>query len=115
MRKNDRGEVQRLTIRTFMPTFLVDEISMITERSPVMGEPGYDNTARKRMFVFMLSGKDDTGVIAAEHRDIPEHLPQRLPAVRNRTIHAQALQPLKPSKALLNQSSMTSLKIHQVL
>jgi hypothetical protein len=70
LRKNDRGEVQRLTIRTFMPTFLVDEISVIAERSPVLGERGYDDTARKRLFAFMLSGKDDTGVIATERRDI---------------------------------------------
>ena len=70
LRKNDRGEVQRLTIRTFMPTFLVDEISVIAEQSPITGEPGYDDTARKRMFAFMLSGKDDAGVIAAERRDI---------------------------------------------
>jgi hypothetical protein len=70
LRKNDRGDVQRLTIRTFMPTFLVDEISVIAEQSPIMGKPGYDDTARRRMFAFMLSGRDDVGVIAAERRDI---------------------------------------------
>ena len=41
LRKNDRGEVQRLTIRTFLPTFLVDEITMIAEQSPVLGQPGF--------------------------------------------------------------------------
>jgi len=70
LRKNNQGEVQRLTIRTFFPLTLVDEISIIAERSPVLGDGGFDDTARKRMFSFMLTGKDDSGVIAAEKREI---------------------------------------------
>ncbi|WP_417490205.1 hypothetical protein [Maricaulis sp.] len=70
LRKNARGEVQRLTIRTLIPTFLVDEISVIEERSPITGEPGFDQTARRRMFSYLLTGKDDTGVIAVERQDI---------------------------------------------
>ena len=70
LRKNDRGEMQRLTVRTFMSLFLVDENSVIAEQSPVLGGGGFDNTANKRMFAFMLSGKDDAGVIAEERRDI---------------------------------------------
>lgn len=70
LRKNNQGDVQRLTVRTFFPVNIVDEISVIDEQSPVLGNDGYDDTARKRMFSFMLSGKDDAGVVAAEKREI---------------------------------------------
>ena len=70
LRKNDRGEVNRLTIRTMLPLFLVDEVSIIDERSPVLGRTGFDATARKRAFAYMLSGKDDAGIIATERKDI---------------------------------------------
>ncbi|KWV53124.1 hypothetical protein AS156_09090 [Bradyrhizobium macuxiense] len=70
LRKNDRGEVNRLTIRTLLPMFLVDEVSIIDEESPVVGRIGFDATARKRAFAYMLSGKDDAGIIATEKKDI---------------------------------------------
>lgn len=70
LRVNADGRTQRLTIRTFAPTVLVDEISIIAEQSPMLGKSGYDRTARQRMFAFMLTGKDDRGVIAAERSDI---------------------------------------------
>ncbi|PZR03266.1 MAG: hypothetical protein DI536_36175 [Archangium gephyra] len=53
-----------------MPVIAIDEISVIEEQSPILGREGYDNTVRERMFAFMLSGKDDQGVIAAEKREI---------------------------------------------
>lgn len=70
LRKNDRGEIQRLTIRTVLPVFLINEISIIDEKSPVVGDAAFDATARKRMFAYLLSGKDDTGILAAERQDI---------------------------------------------
>ncbi|MFB0488648.1 hypothetical protein ABIE45_001234 [Methylobacterium sp. OAE515] len=70
LRANNDGKTQRLSIRNFIPPILVDEISVIEEQSPVLGRSGYDSTARERMFAFMLSGKDDRGVIAAERREI---------------------------------------------
>ena len=72
LRKNDRGEVQRLTIRQYLPVLLVDEIAIIDERSPVLGKGGFDETPRKRMFAHMLTGKDDAGVIAAEKSEIAQ-------------------------------------------
>jgi len=70
LRKNVRGETQRLSIRTLAPIFLVDEVSIIDEQSPVTGRPGFDDTARKRMFSFLLSGKDDEGIVAAEKDEV---------------------------------------------
>jgi hypothetical protein len=72
LRKNDRGEVQRLTIRQYLPVFLIDEIAIIDEKSPVLGKGGFDETPRKRMFAHMLTGKDDIGVIAAEKSEIAQ-------------------------------------------
>ncbi|QOF95005.1 hypothetical protein IFJ82_14470 [Novacetimonas hansenii] len=70
LRKDNDGKVQRLTIRTFMPTIIVDEVSVIEEQSPVLGRGGFDETARKRMFAYMLSGKDDSSVVASEKKAI---------------------------------------------
>jgi hypothetical protein len=70
LRKDNDGKTQRLTIRTFLPILIVDEVSMIEEQSPVLGRPGFDDTARKRMFAYMLSGKDDSSVIATEKKAI---------------------------------------------
>jgi hypothetical protein len=70
LRKNSRGEIQRLTVRTMLPVILVDEISVIDERSPVLGDSSFDTTARKRAFAYMISGKDDTGIVTAERKDI---------------------------------------------
>lgn len=70
LRKDSDGKTQRLTIRTFLPILIVDEVSVIEEQSPVLGRPGFDDTARKRMFSYMLSGKDDSSVFATEKKAI---------------------------------------------
>lgn len=70
LRKNARGETQRFSIRTLAPLFLVDEVSIIDEHSPVTGRPSFDDTARKRMFSYLLTGVDDDGIAAAEKNEI---------------------------------------------
>jgi hypothetical protein len=70
LRKDNDGKTQRLTIRTFLPTIIVDEVSVIEEQSPVLGRAGFDDTARKRMFAYMLSGKDDSSVVASEKKAV---------------------------------------------
>ena len=70
LRKDNDGQVQRLTIRTFLPTIIVDEVSVIEEQSPVLGRAGFDETARKRTFAYMISGKDDSSVVASEKKAI---------------------------------------------
>jgi hypothetical protein len=68
LRRNDRGETQRLSMRMFLPVLLVDEIAVIDERSPVLGKSGFSETAHKRTFSFMLSGKDDAGIVTSEEQ-----------------------------------------------
>ena len=70
LRKDAQGGTQRLTVRTLLPVFLVDEVAVIDERSPVLGKSSFDTTARKRAFAYMLSGKDDAGIIATERKEI---------------------------------------------
>jgi len=70
LRKNVHGELQRLTVRTLLPLFLVDEKSIISDDSPVTGESGFDITARKRMLSFMLTGTDDKGIAANENKEM---------------------------------------------
>lgn len=70
LRKNARGETQRLSIRTLAPLFLVDEVSIIDEYSPVTGRSSYDDTARKRMFSYILTGIDDDGISIEEKNEI---------------------------------------------
>lgn len=70
LRKNVLGETQRLSVRTLSPLFLVDEVSIIDEHSPITGRPSFDDTARKRTFSYLLTGKDDDGIVAAEKGEI---------------------------------------------
>jgi len=70
LRRNDIGDTNRLTIRTLLPLLLVDEVSMIDERSPVLGRGGFDRTPRKRAFAYLLTGKDDEGIVASEKKEI---------------------------------------------
>ena len=68
LRKNNRGATQRLSMRMFLPVLLIDEIAVIDERSPVLGKSGFSETAHKRTFSFMLSGKDDEGIVTREEQ-----------------------------------------------
>lgn len=70
LRKNARGETQRLTLRHWIPEMLVDEVAVIDERSPVRGQSGFDFTANERAFAFMLAGRDDAAVVSAERNDV---------------------------------------------
>jgi hypothetical protein len=70
LRKNSDGNLQRLTIRTFLPIIIVNEVAVIEEQSPILGRVGFDETARKRLFAYMLSGKDDSGIVAREKKPI---------------------------------------------
>lgn len=70
LRKNVYGEVGRLTARLMVPALLADEVSIISEMSPILGKAGYDETTRRRMFALMLTGRDDEGLVAAERREL---------------------------------------------
>ncbi|MCS4244124.1 hypothetical protein M2418_003665 [Rhizobium sp. BIGb0125] len=68
VRANADGETQRLSIRTLLPIVLVDEESIITEGSPIL-RSGFSQTPEKRMFSYVLTGKDDRGIVQRESRE----------------------------------------------
>lgn len=70
LRRNVAGETQRFTIRTIAPLFLIDEVAVIDEYSPVTGKPSFGDTARKRALSFILSAIDDESVVAEEKNEI---------------------------------------------
>jgi hypothetical protein len=72
LRANSRGVTNRLTVRTLLPAFLVDETSIIAERSPVYGNSGFDQTSRKRMLSYLLTGIDDEAIVSVEQSDIAQ-------------------------------------------
>ncbi|WP_156466868.1 hypothetical protein [Rhizobium sp. Leaf384] len=69
LRKNAVGETQRLSIRTMLPILLVDENDIITEGSPIL-RGAFGDTPEKRMFSYLLTGKDDASIVAQERREI---------------------------------------------
>lgn len=69
LRKNNDGSTQRLSIRTLIPAFLVNEDAIIAEGSPIIST-GYDKTPAKRMFSYLLTGEDDAGIIAHERAEL---------------------------------------------
>lgn len=88
VRKNSDGLQQRLTIRTLLPTFIVDEESIITEGSAIL-QGGFGDTAEKRMFSFLLTGKDDKDIVA---RDPQKMVSAKVQAQRDLII--ELLEPL---------------------
>ena len=69
LRSNDKGKTQRLSIRTLLPIFVFDEAMIISENSRILGI-GFGQSANKRMFSYVLTGTDDSSVIAQERREI---------------------------------------------
>jgi hypothetical protein len=90
LRANSRGATNRLTVRTLLPAFLVDETSIIAERSPVYGSSGYDQTSRKRMLSYLLTGVDDEAIVSVEQSDIA-----RAEANAKLTLISELLKPIE--------------------
>jgi len=66
VRKNQDGVTQRLSIRTLLPTVMVTEGSIIDESSPLLRRVQGGKTASKRMFNYLLTGSDDSEVVARD-------------------------------------------------
>lgn len=88
VRKNADGQHQRLSIRTLLPTFVVTEEAIITENSAIL-QGGFGDTAEKRMFSYLLTGKDDKDIVA---RDSSKMVSARIQAQRDLVI--ELLEPL---------------------
>jgi len=64
LRKNVNNELVDLSFRTINQLFVVDETTIIQERSPLLKPLGYSDTQQKSAFNFILTGKDDSAVVS---------------------------------------------------
>lgn len=96
VRKNADGQHQRLSIRTLLPTFVIDEEAIITEDSAIL-QGGFGDTADKRVFSYLLTGKDDKDIVARD--------PQKMVSARIQAQRDLVLELLEPLNARLKDRS----------
>lgn len=66
IRTNVQGRTRNLSFRDIAPLVIVDEESVITKRSPVVSGQYTEKTAEGSVFRLLLTGTDDSGVIAKD-------------------------------------------------
>lgn len=66
IRTNLQGKTRGLSFRDIAPLIIVDEQSVITKRSPVLSGQYTEKTAESSVFRLLLTGTDDSGVIAID-------------------------------------------------
>ena len=70
IRTNSRGKTRDLSFRDVAHLAIVSEQDIIRESSPVHGSSGYQKTASRSVFRLLLSGVDDSAVVAVEEPSI---------------------------------------------
>lgn len=70
IRTNGRGETRDLSFRDVAHLAIVSEQDVIRESSPVHASSGYQKTASRSVFRLLLSGEDDSAVVALEKPSI---------------------------------------------
>lgn len=66
IRTNNRGTTRDLSFRDVARLAIVSEQDVIRESSPVHARSGYQKTASRSVFRLLLSGTDDSAVVAVE-------------------------------------------------
>jgi hypothetical protein len=70
IRTNKQNGTENLTFRTISHFFIVDESKIIAETSPIFIANGYANTKMKSAFNFLLTGIDDSSLIAMPNKEL---------------------------------------------
>lgn len=70
LKKNQKNEKQRLTLRKLAPLLIVNERDIQREASPYIGEQRMDITVDKSRLRFLLSGVDDSKLIPEEKEHV---------------------------------------------
>ena len=70
VRTNQQGKTKTLSFRDIATIVLVEETSVIAERSPIFSGVPTSRTTESSLFRFLLTGVDDSSVIAKEDRKI---------------------------------------------
>ncbi|MDP3720068.1 MAG: hypothetical protein Q8T13_20090 [Acidobacteriota bacterium] len=64
VRMNSRGTTRMLSFRDIAPLVIVDELSVVTKGSPALSGQFIHETVESSVFRLLLTGTDDSGVIA---------------------------------------------------
>jgi hypothetical protein len=80
VRKNKKNATRTLSFRNVVKLIVVDEERVISSKSPALGDHKTDETADKSLFMLLLTGGDESGLVPAA--DAPERR-QRLEAQRD--------------------------------
>ena len=70
VRINQKGETRELSFRDLARLVLIDEESIIKERSPALSGQHITATAEKSVFRLLLTGIDDSSVVAVEDKNM---------------------------------------------
>jgi len=69
IRKNQRGESRNLYFQNLKKLFIVDEIRITTEESLLTSGQHIDKPFEKNVFKFLLTGRDDSAIVALLKKD----------------------------------------------
>ena len=67
--RNEQGETNQVSLRMLSPYMMVAETEMISEASPLAQRGSRLASVDKSLFRFLVSGKDDTSIIAVRSAD----------------------------------------------
>lgn len=70
IRMNQAGKTRPLSFRDIVKLVLVDETSVIADRSPIFSGQSVERTGESSVFRFLLTGIDDSSVVAQEEQKI---------------------------------------------
>lgn len=88
VRTHAYGKTRPLAFSDVARLFVVDEETVISERSPILSGQNTDKLVERRIFRLMLTGEDDAGVVALEKPEL---------ARSRRTARTEVLQELMSS------------------
>lgn len=102
LRKNKHNGKQKLSFRTIVHFFLVDETDIISEKSPILGPNRVEDTALQSAFNYLITGKQDPNL-----SDGPDPKTTKAKKIAQIEVYQQLLEEL--SKSLLGKPSASEL------
>lgn len=98
LRKNAKNETKALTIRTLLPLFIAGESRIYSEQSPYLGENRTDKTYERSRLRFLVTGADDSKLVADEKDNVRVSRQSKLEVLEELKIRKQAqLVALRPN------------------
>ena len=118
IRKNARLETENLTFRTISHFFLIDEESIIQEKSPVFGKTSFKETAQKWAFHYLLTGENGNQLQSIPNPEILKEKKNAQKFILNQIIQDLEIDTLKLSnqakEMMLEFDNLESMITEQV-